>query len=419
MNEIKPLGTRAGMLQPISASAILLMAASLTFAAAKPQVTYTKNVAPILNNRCVECHRAGEAAPMAFTSYKEVRPWAKAIKGAILAKKMPPWLADPAHGKWSNERKLTDEEVATITKWIDDGSPEGNAKDLLPAPKFELGWSIGKPDVVFDMGTDFEVPASGTVPYKYYTVETNFKEDVWIEAAECRADKRGVVHHIIVFVMDPKENLSGTGGNMLAGWAPGDPPLLLPAGTARLVRAGSKLRFQLHYTPNGTAVTDRSYIGLKFAKEAPKYRSLTGRALNFNFKIPPNDPNYEVKASFVAKEDVRVTSLMPHMHVRGKDFQYTVTYPDGRSEILLNVPRYDFGWQLSYVFEQPLILPKGARIDCVAHYDNSANNRYNPDPRKDVKWGDQTWEEMMIGWFNYTIDWKPQPAAATGVGGEE
>lgn len=386
-------------------------------AVAAPKVTYSKDVAKILNNRCVECHRAGEAAPMTLTSYKEARPWAKAIKAAILTKKMPPWLADPAHGKFANDRRLSEEEIATLTAWADSGAAEGNPKDLPPAPQHVTGWGIGKPDRVIDIGTDVEVPASGTVAYKYFVVDPGFTEDVWIEAAECRPDKRAVVHHIIAFILDPKASAQerGAGGNLLVGWAPGDPPMNYEPGTAKLVRAGSKFRFQMHYTPNGTAAMDRSYIGIRFAKEPPKLRAITANALTFNFRIPPGDPNYEVKSSYVVKEDIRLTSLMPHMHVRGKDFKYTVTYPDGRSEVLLHVPRYDFNWQLSYSLQDPLLLPKGARIDCVAHYDNSPNNKYNPDPTKEVKWGDQTWEEMMIGWFNYSVDAEPfKTPRATG-----
>lgn len=386
-------------------------------ALAAPKVTYTKHAAPILNSRCVECHRAGEAAPMALTSYKEVRPWAKAIKAAVLARKMPPWLADPAHGKWANDRRLSEEEVQTLVAWADAGAVEGKAKDLPAAPRFETGWNIGKPDKVIDMGADFDVPASGEVAYKYFVVDPGFEQDMWIEAAEARPDKRGVVHHIIVFVQDPKEpQLAGTGGNLLVGWAPGDPPMNYKPGTAKLIRAGSKLRFQMHYTPNGTAAKDRSYVGLRFAKQAPQYRALTGRAMTWNFKIPPHAENYEVKSSFTAKEDIRLTSLMPHMHLRGKDFQYDIVYPDGRREVLLKVPRYDFNWQLAYSFAQPLDVPKGTRIECVAHFDNSANNKFNPDPSKEVKWGDQTWEEMMIGWFNYTVPASGAAAPVTSSG---
>ncbi len=396
----------------------VLAGAGLTLPAATvAKITYSKEVAPILNRRCVECHRAGEAAPMVFTSYKDVRPWAKAVREAVLSRKMPPWLADPHIGKFANDRRLTQAEMDTITAWVDAGAPEGDARDLPPPPEHVTGWGIGKPDVVIDMGADFEVPAGGVVPYKYFTVETGLKEDVWIEAAECRPDKRGVVHHMIVFIQDPKEGaLAGTGGNLLVGWAPGDPPMNYAPGTAKLLRVGAKLRFQLHYTPNGKPATDRSYVGFRLAKQPPQYRALTGRAINFAFKIPPNEASHEVRASWTAREDVRLTSLMPHMHVRGKDFKYTVVYPDGREEVLLSVPGYNFNWQLSYTLAEPLTLAKGTRIDCVAHFDNSANNKANPDPSQEVKWGDQTWEEMMIGWFNYTV--LPPQVQPTGAGTE-
>jgi hypothetical protein len=388
----------------------VLAASAVVAAAAAP--TYTKDVAGILNNKCVECHRKGEAAPMALTSYQEVRPWAKAIRQAVAARRMPVWLADPAHGVFKNDRRLSEIEIATITAWVDGGAPEGNPKDLSAPPQYVEGWTIGKPDVTFDIGTDFDVPASGEVPYKYFTIETGFTEDKWIEAAEIRPHQRGVVHHVIVFIQDKAEpELVGTGGNLLVGWAPGDPPMNFPPGTAKLLRAGAKLRFQMHYTPNGTPVKDRSYVGFRFSKKPPEFRALTGRAINVRFKIPPGDPNYEVKASWTAKEPVRLTGMMPHMHVRGKDFRYTLVMPDGRDEVLLSVPRYDFGWQLAYELKQPLDLPVGARIDCVAHFDNSPNNKANPDPTKEVKWGDQTWEEMMIGWFTYTLPNAPKQVA--------
>jgi hypothetical protein len=261
------------------------------------------------------------------------------------------------------------------------------------------------------------VPSEGTVAYQYFTVPTNFTEDKWVEAAEIRPDKRSVVHHIIVFIQDgstPGERREI--GNLLVGFAPGEPPALFDANTAKLVKAGSKLLFQVHYTPNGKGVQDRSYVGLRFAKEPPKYRAITANAMNRQFAIPPGDPAYEVKSTWTAKQDIMLLSLMPHMHLRGKDFKYTVVYPDGREEVLLSVPRYDFNWQLNYDFKAPIALPKGARIDCVAHFDNSPNNKYNPDPTKEVKWGDQTWQEMMIGWFTYSIPAAP-PAAATSANG--
>ncbi len=371
---------------------------------------YSKDVAPILNARCVNCHRQGEAAPMAFGSYAEVRPWAKAIREAVLAAKMPPWLADPRHGHFRNDRRLLESERATIAKWVDAGSPEGDPAALPEAPKFADGWNIGKPDLVFDIGSDFEVPASGVVPYKYFRVPSNFTEDKWVEAAEIRPDNRSVVHHVIVFMIPPDGKRINDGGDLLIGWAPGDTPARYEPGTAMLVKAGTVFNVQMHYTPSGKPAKDRSYFGLRIAKKPPQRQAITGRAINTRLAIPPGAANHEERASFTLKRDVEVLGLMPHMHVRGKAFQYTVVYPDGRDEVLLKVPRYDFAWQLSYEFKEPLRLPAGARIDCVAHYDNSPNNKSNPDPSKEVRWGDQTWEEMMIGWFTYTV---PAPRAET------
>jgi hypothetical protein len=367
--------------------------------------TYNSDVAPILNRRCVECHRKGEAAPMPLTSYKEVRPWAKAIREAVLSTKMPPWLADPAHGSFRNERRLTDAEKSTIAEWVAAGAPEGDPTRKPAPPDFVEGWNIGTPDMVFDIGTDFDVPESGVVPYKYFRVPSNFTKDMWVEAAEIRPDKRAVVHHVIVFLLDSEGRPSGPsgGGNLLVGFAPGDPATVFEPGTAKLIPAGAIFRVQMHYTPNGAATRDRTNFGLRFAKSTPKRRAITGRAINTALRIPPGDPNHEVRASWTAPADVEVTGFMPHMHLRGKSFQYVVTYPDGRSGIALKVPRYDFNWQLSYSLTEPLILPKGSRIDCTAHFDNSANNKFNPDPTKEVRWGDQTWEEMMIGWFDYTV----------------
>jgi hypothetical protein len=235
-----------------------------------------------------------------------------------------------------------------------------------------------------------------------------------VEAAEVRPDQRGAVHHVIAFIKEPadKSDRPTDAGNILVGYAPGENPLELLPGTAVLVKAGSSLTFQVHYTPNGKAVKDRSYIGLRFAKEAPKYRAIRGMAVNPMFLIPPNDSNYEVRSTYTASQDIALDSLTPHMHLRGKDFRYTVVYPDGRQEVILSVPKYDFNWQLRYHLQSILLLPKGTRIDCVAHFDNSSNNKYNPDPTKAVHWGEQTWEEMMIGFFTYTVPYEPLSAAA-------
>jgi hypothetical protein len=372
----------------------------------KTTATFTKDVAPILFNRCVDCHRTGEIAPMSLLSYQEVRPWAKSIRQRVVDRSMPPWSADPHYGKFSNDPSLSQKEIDTIVAWVDAGAPKGDDKDMPPTPKFVEGWTIGKPDVVLSMQEEHSVPAEGTVPYLYFSIPTGFTEDKWVQAMEIRPGNRSVVHHVIAFVQErgaaPGEAQRGRG--QLGGITPNKTGVVLAPGTARLVKAGSNIVFQMHYTTNGEATKDRTSIGLIFAKQPPIRTLVTGNAMNARFAIPPGEANHEVKSSTTFKEDVHLTSFMPHMHFRGKDFTYTAVYPDGRSEILLNVPKYDFNWQLTYVLEKPIALPKGTRLDCVAHFDNSTRNKYNPDPTREVRWGDQTWEEMMIGWFSFTRD---------------
>ncbi len=379
---------------------------------AKTSSTFTKDVAPILFNRCIECHRTGEIAPMSLLTYQEVRPWAKSIRQRVVERSMPPWSADPHFGKFSNDPSLSQKEIDAIVSWVDAGAPKGEDKDMPPTPKFVEGWTIGKPDVVLAMQEEYAIPADGTVPYLYFTIPTGFKEDKWISAMEIRPGNRGVVHHVIAFVTEAgasgrRGGAAGEaqqGRGQLGGITPNKTGVVFGPGTARLVKAGSSIVFQMHYTTNGVATKDRTSIGLVFTKEPPNRTLVTGNAMNARFVIPPGEASHEVKSSTTFKEDVHLTSFMPHMHFRGKDFIYTAVYPDGRSEVLLSVPKYDFNWQLTYVLEKPVALPKGTRLDCVAHFDNSTKNKFNPDPTKEVRWGDQTWEEMMIGWFSFTRD---------------
>jgi hypothetical protein len=364
-------------------------------------VTFSKDVAPILYKNCVQCHRPGEVAPMSLITYKESRPWARSIKEKVIAREMPPWHADPHYGEFLNDRRLAEKDVQTIVAWVDQGAKEGNPKDLPPAPTFVEGWNIGKPDVVFQLSKEYDVPASGVVEYLYNTVPTNFKEDKYIQAAEIRPGVRGVVHHIIVFAQSP-----GGPQRLIVGYAPGEQPAMLRPGYVRRIPAGSNLIFQLHYTPNGTEVKDRSYVGFVFAKEKPIAEVNTRPIMNARFVIPAGDPNYKVESSYTFTEDAHIYALMPHMHLRGKDFEYRLTYPDGTSRVILSVPKYDFSWQSYYTLKEPIAAPKGSRVDCVAHFDNSEKNKYNPDPTKQVRWGDQTFEEMMIGWMSYTLDSK-------------
>ncbi len=402
-----------------------------------PAATFSKDVAPILHAKCATCHRPGEMAPMSLLSYKDVRPWAKSIREKVVSREMPPWYADPAHGQWANDASLTQTQIETIRAWVDGGVKEGEAKDLPPAPKFaDTGWHFGQPDVVLPMTEAAEIPADGTVPYRYFAVPTNFTEDKYIQFAEVKRGEPSVVHHIIVSVRDPEQGPLPPPGEirrdtqrvnpeaardqqrpqqarrdnnpdaMLVGWAPGMSPLTLKPGQAKLVKKGSVLIYQMHYTTNGTPAKDRTSIGLWFAK-APVEKQMITRGVTVDPRklvIPAGDPNFESRSSHTFAEDVHIHMFMPHMHVRGKDFQYRLVYPDGTSKILLNVPKYDFNWQLTYFVKEPIAAPKGSRIECVAHHDNSAGNKFNPDPGVTVRWGDQTWEEMMIGWIDYTLD---------------
>lgn len=360
---------------------------------------------------------------MSLMTYKEVRPWAKAIREKVVSRAMPPWHADPSHGQWANDKRLSQKEVDTITAWIDGGVKEGDPKEMPAAPKFAKGWQIGEPDLVINMPEEFTVPAEGAVPYMYFTVPSNFTEDKYITAMEARAGDLSVVHHIVVYVRDPKEKASrrqdiGTG--LLGALSPGNTPFIASPGTAKLIKAGSNIVFQMHYTPSGKATKDRSMIGLKFAKGPVNKIITTTAAWDARFEIPPNAQNHEVRASYTAEEDIDIISLMPHMHLRGKDYTYIAHYPDGRQEILLSVPRYDFGWQVYYYPVKPLRMPKGTKIETIAHYDNSTRNAQNPDPAKAVRFGEQTWEEMMNGFFDFVpAQSAAKPPASGGNSGSK
>ena len=392
-------------------------------ALAAPKPTFYKDVQPVLERSCVGCHRPGEAAPMSFLSYKEVRPYAAAIKMSVSQKRMPPWNADPHVGKFQNDRSLPEADLSTLVNWVSTGASEGDPKDAKPLKRdFATGWSIGTPDLIIEMPDFFTIPASGTIEYHYVVLPTNFKQDTWITAAETRPANRAVNHHIIAFVREPgnkwmkdatpgvvfiPKGESGGGGigsgEFLTGYAPGTVPDQLKPGQAKLIKAGSDIVFQLHWTANGKEATDKAKLGLIFAKVLPTERILTLAAVNSRFEIPAGADNHQVDSKITLHEDTVLETLVPHMHVRGKAFSMRAVLPDGQVLDLLKVPHYDFNWQLTYKLAEPIQLPKGTRIEASGWYDNSSNNKYNPDSTKLVKWGDQSWEEMMIGFFNVSI----------------
>ena len=381
------------------------------------EVTYTNQIARILEQRCVRCHRTGEIGPFPLVVYVEVVGWGEMMREVINEGRMPPWFANPQHGKFANDARMSDEEIRLLNQWVENGCPEGDPADLPQPRQWVEGWQMPQPDQVIYMSDEpYTVAAEGTVQYQYFTADPGWKEDKWIQAAEARPDNRAVVHHIIAFITPPsKEGAGGRArGGLLAGYAPGSGVRVNPPGVATLVPAGSKITFQLHYTPNGSEQKDRSYIGVTFADpKSVRKRMQGGTPSNHSFAIPPGDPHYKVTAEQHIDQDMELVWFAPHMHLRGSAFRYEAAYPDGRREILLDVPKYDFNWQIRYLLAEPKLLPKGTTMHCTAYFDNSSNNLANPDPAETVRWGDQTWEEMMIGWYGAVSVEEDLQASAT------
>ena len=427
--------------------------------------TFSRDVAPILYKSCTNCHRPGEIAPMSLLTFDDARPWARSIATRVAAGTMPPWHADASHREFLNDRRLSDAEKATILKWVDAGAPEGDPADLPPQPRYADGWMVGRPDLVLSMQEDYPIPASGTIAYQYFEVPTNFTEDKWVQAFEVRPSNRKVVHHVIVYARPPAaprpaeaavaapqpprprptpiiEFADGTEipagqtggpelpadqrkprgpndrpapkmiGASVAGYVPGNPLRTFEPGTALKVPAGSTLVFQMHYTTIGKETTDRTSIGLVFANAPPKVQLVNAALINGALHIPAGDSNYHVEATMTINRDLTLWSLLPHTHVRGKRWSYDVIYPDGRRETILSVPKYDFDWQTDYIFKQPIKLPKGSKLHADAWYDNSPANKSNPDPTKEVWWGDQTFEEMMFTGMTMSVEPAPAPPTA-------
>jgi hypothetical protein len=452
---------RAVLLALVTAALSLVPMSRAAAGPAATTPTFTRDVAPILYNSCVTCHRAGEVAPMSLVSYEDVRPWAKSVQLKVSSREMPPWGADPRYGKFKDDRSLTPEQVRTIVNWVDAGAPKGNDADLPPVPTFTTGWSRGEPDVVIEMPVDFEIPAEGQVPVIDFFAKSPFTEDVFIKALEIRPGTPGVVHHAGVYVVDNlpddaklvngqivgadgkpmsrNEVSRANGGSStqeiqkLLSFVPGRGYEEYQGDAGQLIKAGSYLDFYMHYTPTGTPQKDRTKVGLYFAKRgqdvghqifhsfgvagpttyivegkeyAPRWRPDQTRdegGVNLP-NIPPYAENWKVVSVHTILEPITLYGLTPHLHLRGKSMKYLLTEPDGREEVLLDVPKYDFNWQLYYELQTPRKIPAGSKVTVVSLFDNSAGNRYNPAPEKEVFWSEQSWDEMYAPQARITVD---------------
>jgi peroxiredoxin len=379
----------------------------------RAQVTYAADIATILFNRCTTCHRPGQVAPFSLLTFDQARRWSTSIADVIADGRMPPWHADPKYGHFSNARGLTEDERFLLTAWVEQGAQPGNLSQAPAPPNYPQGWSIGAPDFVFELPESFTIPAEGTLPIQHFRMKTELKEDIWIQAAEARPSDRAVVHHIFVYMETYPEGRTKTHKNkvFLTAYTPGDVPSIFPPGVAKKIPAGADLAFEIHYTPVGRVRHDRTSVGVILSKQPPAHVAMTRGLPQRNLSIPPGATDHVERTDWKPRNDVQLLSFMPHMHLRGKSFTYTALYPDGRIEILLSVPNYDFNWQNVYRLAEPKHIPKGTTVLCEAHYDNSAANLANPDPTQTVAWGEQTWDEMLIGYLDYIEDQPPPPIA--------
>jgi hypothetical protein len=399
---------------------------------------YHGEVRPILERRCVACHRQGEIGPMSFATYAETRPWARALRQAVAQGTMPPWHADPSKSvAFHNDRSLTVAERKTLLDWVDAGAPEGKAIGATQRPAAGVGWHLGRPDLIVRVPR-FAVPATGTIQYTFLVTPTDLSEAKWIAAAEWRIDQRSMVHHINAFVR-PKgssyvsdapagqffvaskasraarrpDEREPDRRELLLGYEPGYRPQGWGEGRAKLLPKGADIVFEIHYTANGKAAVDESELGIYFAKETPRERVLTITPADSAFAIPPGDGNFPSSTAATLNRELTLLSMQPHMHLRGKSYRISARYPDGRTENLIDVPRYDFNWQTTYFLAEPKKLPKGTVLECLAHFDNSPNNRFNPDSTQTIRWGDQSWEEMNIGFMEVVFPVGADPDVVT------
>lgn len=366
------------------------------------QITYTKDIAPILFKNCVTCHRAGEVAPMSLRNYDETRPWAKAIKEKVSSREMPPWFADPAHGSFSNDASLSAKEIKAVVKWVDAGAPRGNPNEMPVMPTFTQGWQRGEPDAIIELPT-VNIPAEGSDYFPNLNFKAEVDESQWIQAIEIRPSNMDVAHHVVIF-MNGFGGGMGSDFNVLGTWAVGTAANVYPEGMGRKLRNGQTLTTNMHYHPNGTATTDTTRIGLYYGEGELKHEVRAAIAGSYSLYIPAGAENHEESDAWYVEDDIKIISMFPHMHLRGKDMQFAAYTDDKKEDILLSVPQYDFNWQLFYYPTEPISVKAGSEIEILAHYDNSKNNPSNPDPTRNVGFGLQSTDEMMFGIFEYIID---------------
>ncbi len=387
--------------------------------AAAPELTYHGRVSRIIQDKCQECHRPGGVGPFPMMTYEQVHGRRDMINWVLSDGIMPPWYADEGSVAFGNDFSLTDRQKADILAWIAADAPAGDPADA-PLPRtFMDGWTIGEPDAIFQIETPYTIPAEGTVDYQYTYVKTNFAEDRWVKGMEILPTAPQVTHHVLVFVETPelherirnaktdeekeavRRDIPNAVETYFASTVPGQVGLTFPDGLAKKLPAGAWLKFQLHYTANGREAVDQSRLGLIFTDEAIRTEVRTNSAFEAEFIIPAGAKSYNVVATHEFEEDAEILSLLPHTHLRGTEFYFELVYPDGTEELLLPISRYDFNWQLNYELAEPKFVPHGTLLRATAVYDNSADNPANPDPTVDVEFGEQTWEEMLIGYVNW------------------
>lgn len=385
----------------------------------KPAVTYTSHIAKILQDNCQTCHRPGQVAPFSLMTYEEAYKWRTEIKKYTEARLMPPWKPEPGHGDFKHERRLSDEQIALIGEWVASGAPLGEMKDMPPTKQFPDDWALGKPDFIVEMPQEYEIGPTGEDEYRHFVIPTHFDEDKYIQAIDVEPGNRKTVHHVIIYLdtsgtarrldaQDPKPGYEAFGwpgfmpAGTLGGWAPGFSPAVLPKATGHLLPKGADIVLQVHYYRTGKTERDRSKVGLYFTKEPNPTPVFHNIAINAWFRIPPGAERHEVKAAWQAQLDTTLIGITPHMHLLGKEMKVTATFPDGKQQSLIWIKNWDFNWQDTYHYKEPIKIPKGTRIEVVAYYDNSSKNPRNPsNPPKPVGWGEKTTDEMCIAFFHF------------------